>query len=439
MINLSSIPKRPQQFGHRKDVHRIIFAKGDQVTSVNIHPFIALGGVFIVIIFVVAYLGATGYLMFRDDLLNTAHIRQVKIQNAYEDQLATLRIEIDRIASRQLLDQKSVENKIDRLLGLRASLDERQRTVTHLAQTASAAGITIPASAPNPRPHPKRIDSPAREHASAGFNTALTTAFAGSRISQAFPFALADREANTDYIKTLDDGIVDLTVIEKKLANEERAQAQQLRLMAEKTADSSRNIANVLHSLGFKAPAAPPHSADAIGGPFEDADNFNPLVFDSSIHALQENLSHLNKLTKTVKLIPLKRPLDDGEVSSAFGPRLDPFLNRYAVHSGIDFKAPFGAPVYATGPGKVIMASWNGGYGRMVEIEHAGNIITRYAHLSRINVAEGEQISTGTVIGFVGSTGRSTGPHLHYETRLGEKPLNPERFFKAGIRISSLL
>lgn len=438
MVSSISIPKRSTQFGRRKDIHRIIFAKGDQVSSINIHPFFAFSGAVIALIFVVGYLFATGYLMFRDDLLNSARIRQVNIQNAYEDQLASLRIEIDRIASRQMLDQRSVEHKIDRLLGLRASLDERQRTVVNLAQSASAVGISIPSAAPNPRPRPQK-DGPTLKQAEAPIDPTITNSFTNARINQAFPFSLVEHNNISQQIRTGSNEVVDLNAIEKNLHHEERIQAQQLRLMAQKTNDSSRNIASVLRSLGFKAPAEPPHPADAIGGPFEDPNNIDSIVFDNSILALEENLTHLNKLKKTVNLIPLKRPLKNGKITSQFGKRLDPFLNRYALHSGMDFKAPTGTPVYATGPGKVIKAGWNGGYGQMVEIQHAGNITTRYAHLSRLHVNEGDHISAGTAIGRVGSTGRSTGPHLHYETRLGEKAINPGRFIKAGIRIRSIL
>lgn len=438
MVNSNSTSKRKTQFGRKKDVHRIIVAKGDQLTSINIHPFVAVFGTFMVVTFTIGYLFATGYLMFRDDLLNSSRIRQVNIQNAYEDTLAVMRIEVDRIASRQFLDQKSVENKIDRLLGLRTSLDERNRTVTNLAQSATAAGISIPLSAPNPRPHPRRIKG--QHQAETQIDRTTTSSLSSVIGNNTLPFQSAQARNISDHIRAAAGSeILDLNEIEKNLREEERAQAQQLRLMAKKTADSSRNIATVIRSLGFKAPSGPPHPADAIGGPFEDPTHLDPVVFDHSILALQENLNHLNKLKKTVDMIPIKRPLKVGKITSQFGRRLDPFLKRYAIHSGMDFKAPTGTPVYATGPGKVVKASWSGGYGRLVEIKHAGNIITRYAHLSRISVKVGDYVAAGKTIGRVGSTGRSTGPHLHYETRLGKKAVNPGRFIKAGIRVRSLL
>lgn len=429
MSDASSVPPRKQQFGRRKDLHRIIIAKGDQVTSVTIHPVIAATGIFVTVALAIAYLGATGYLMFRDDLLNASRIRQVRIQNAYEDQLATLRIEIDRIASRQMLDQKSVENKLDRLLGLRASLDERQRAVTTLSQSASAAGIVLPTKAPNPRPHPQRA-----EHASAAIDQLLTGSNSRTKTSGDLSQDIT-QTAFAGEIRTTKRPPIDLNAIETNLQNEQRGQFHQLRLMAKKTVDKSKNIAAVIRSLGFKAPADPPHSVSAIGGPFEAASTIDPIAFDSSLLALEENVAHLSSLKKKVQRFPLRRPLKTGTVSSRFGKRVDPFLGRYAMHSGLDFKAPTGTSVYATGPGKVVKASWTGGYGRLVEIEHAGGIRTRYAHLSRISVKKGQYVEAGAKIGKVGSTGRSTGPHLHYETRMGKKPLNPSRFIKAGKRI----
>ena len=107
------------------------------------------------------------------------------------------------------------------------------------------------------------------------------------------------------------------------------------------------------------------------------------------------------------------------------------------MHTGLDFRAASGDPVRATANGKVVTAGWMGGYGRMVEIDHGNWLSTRYGHLSEINVKAGDHIRIGQVIGAVGSTGRSTGPHLHYETRIGGDPVDPQKFLRAGVRLSS--
>ena len=434
MSNPPNSSSRNQKFGRRKDIHRIIIAKGDKVTSVTIHPFLAALGATIIATFAVAYLGATGYLMFRDDILGASHIRQVRLQNAYEDQMASLRIEIDRIASRQMLDQKSVESKIERLLGLRASLDERKRSVDSLVKTASAAGISLPSSAPAPRPHPTR----ATDHASIVDLNPVGSINIASAYGENSNASEAEAAIST-HVTSLDPASLDLNQIERNLETEEITQVHQLRLVAKKADDKAKNIASVLRSLGARASSKLPYTVDAIGGPFEESTPIDTVTFNSSILALEENLTFLNKLKKRVNRFPLSKPLTNAKISSHFGRRVDPFLGRYANHSGMDFKAATGTPVLATGPGKVVKASRQGGYGLMVEIKHTGGITTRYAHLSRIHVKVGDYVSTGKRIGRVGSTGRSTGPHLRYETRVSNRAVNPDRFIKAGARVSKSL
>jgi murein DD-endopeptidase MepM/ murein hydrolase activator NlpD len=125
--------------------------------------------------------------------------------------------------------------------------------------------------------------------------------------------------------------------------------------------------------------------------------------------------------------IPTGLPLAARALTSGFGMRVNPVTGVYAEHAGIDLAAPIGTPIIATGDGVVGRAGWDGGYGLMVSVEHGGGIETRYGHMSRIAVTPGERVRTGEVIGFVGSTGRSTGPHLHYETRIDGHPVDPLR------------
>jgi len=114
------------------------------------------------------------------------------------------------------------------------------------------------------------------------------------------------------------------------------------------------------------------------------------------------------------------------------GVRVDPFLHVPAMHTGIDFRGSYGEPIHATAAGTVTSAGWSGGYGQMVEIDHGNGLATRYGHLSAIDVHVGQPIRIGQVVGRLGSTGRSTGPHLHYETRVDGEAVNPEKFLKAG-------
>jgi murein DD-endopeptidase MepM/ murein hydrolase activator NlpD len=161
-----------------------------------------------------------------------------------------------------------------------------------------------------------------------------------------------------------------------------------------------------------------------VGGPF--------IALDSMRTTAAER-RRVAALLKIAKLLPLRSPLAIRyEIGSPFGPRLDPFNHRAAFHTGIDLDAPYRTPVYSTAPGIVIFTGWQEGYGRTIEINHGHGIVTLYAHLHRILVARGEHVAAHVEIGQLGSTGRSTGPHLHYEIRLDGRPVNPEKFLEAG-------
>ncbi len=146
----------------------------------------------------------------------------------------------------------------------------------------------------------------------------------------------------------------------------------------------------------------------------------------------------MDLLGRTLTLVPYRKPvIGEVEFTSGFGVRSDPFLGRPAMHTGLDFRAASGDPVRVTANGKVVSAGWSGGYGRMVEVDHGNGLSTRYGHLSEIGVKIGEQVKIGQVIGLVGSTGRSTGPHLHYETRIDGEAVDPQKFLRAGVRLSA--
>jgi murein DD-endopeptidase MepM/ murein hydrolase activator NlpD len=127
------------------------------------------------------------------------------------------------------------------------------------------------------------------------------------------------------------------------------------------------------------------------------------------------------------------------EATSGFGVRSDPFLRDPAMHTGLDFRADIGEPARATAAGTVTIAGRNGGYGNMVEVDHGNGFATRYAHLSAIDVEVGQTVRIGQIVGKTGSTGRSTGPHLHYETRVDGEAVDPQKFLRAGVRLGSVL
>ncbi len=177
--------------------------------------------------------------------------------------------------------------------------------------------------------------------------------------------------------------------------------------------------------------------AKAMGGPFVPF-RLNPdgSTFEREVSRLQEDVRIADRLRRAIADAPLGSPLPaSAETTSNFGPRRDPFLGRMAYHSGVDFREAHGAIVRATGAGLVTSSGSNGGYELMVEIDHGGGMTTRYAHLSALLVKEGQFIPAGAMIGRLGSTGRSTGPHLHYEVRIDDEPVDPMRFLRAGARL----
>lgn len=169
------------------------------------------------------------------------------------------------------------------------------------------------------------------------------------------------------------------------------------------------------------------------GGPlFEVASGDDLGGLPSSVSAIDNQLTRWAALRSLLRRTPLISPVDFYHRASGFGLRTDPFTKKKAMHYGVDLAGWGGAPVFATAPGKVVFAGRKGRYGKMVEIDHGYGIRTRYGHLRKVLVQRGEEVGHRHEIGLLGSTGRSTGPHVHYEVRFDGKPLNPDKFIKAG-------
>jgi murein DD-endopeptidase MepM/ murein hydrolase activator NlpD len=167
-------------------------------------------------------------------------------------------------------------------------------------------------------------------------------------------------------------------------------------------------------------------------------DEFTGLVdrLARDVDARVDQLTVLEALivqgTANRSFLPSLRPVREGWFSSNFGARIDPFTGESAFHEGIDFPAEAGTPILAAASGKVIYSGFHTQYGRMVEIDHGNGLVSRYAHASAVNVEEGDLVVRGQRIGAVGSSGRSTGPHLHFEVRLFGVPQNPARFLASS-------
>lgn len=186
-------------------------------------------------------------------------------------------------------------------------------------------------------------------------------------------------------------------------------------------------------------PAAYIAASEPLGGPLVEARDPRALAaildvdepFAIRIRHAAGNLNEMRVLNEAARDLPFARPAQ-ARTTSGYGVRFDPFNGRLAIHQGQDFAAPLNTPILAAGPGVVAYAGVRSGYGNTVEIDHGGGFKTRYAHLNSLAVQTGQSVSVGQRIGAMGTTGRSTGVHLHYEVWLNGRPQNPARFLRAG-------
>jgi murein DD-endopeptidase MepM/ murein hydrolase activator NlpD len=206
------------------------------------------------------------------------------------------------------------------------------------------------------------------------------------------------------------------------LARVEDAQFAQAAMIARALDVRYQTTAAQLKKLGLT-----PSRVAALGGPFESAGRADP-----TFKQLFTSWKKLDTLQDGAIAVPSDKPVKTAAFTSGFGVRSDPFQGRAAMHAGIDLAGPSGTPIYATADGTVQRAGWNsGGYGNLVELDHGRGIATRYGHMSAILVRPGDRITRGQVIGRMGSTGRSTGCHLHYEVRIDGRAVNPIPFMKS--------
>jgi murein DD-endopeptidase MepM/ murein hydrolase activator NlpD len=177
-----------------------------------------------------------------------------------------------------------------------------------------------------------------------------------------------------------------------------------------------------------------------MGGPILETSDAKQLAvfldvdqsFAERIRSAALNLSDMRGLERSSKSIPFYLPTKNSRTTSGFGVRFDPFTGRPRPHLGLDFADAFLTPIHSTAPGIISYAGVRGGYGNTVEIDHGNGFKTRYAHMQSLSVSNGQRVGVGQRIGAMGSTGRSTGVHLHYEVWINGRPQNPARFIKAG-------
>ena len=246
------------------------------------------------------------------------------------------------------------------------------------------------------------------------------------------------------------------TVRKVSLATPEAAplaqiEARQLAFVEGLTRLADRRAAaaeTAIRKLGLnpKAMLAMAYDRSAMGGPFIAMATAADGSIDPRFQRLGVSLARLQALQNGLAGVPHTLPASLDFISSGFGYRADPFTGAGAFHPGLDFKGPVGAPIYAAAKGHVSFVGQRSGYGNCVEIDHGNGLVTRYAHMSGFRTKTGRAVTAGEQIGVIGSTGRSTGPHLHFEVRINDQPVNPRPFLEAAphvfeearIRVASL-
>jgi murein DD-endopeptidase MepM/ murein hydrolase activator NlpD len=421
-------PILPQTTPRAKETQRgyTIAHAGRQVRFGPVVFWIAVGTVSLLGIWSAA---TATYFTFRDDVLTRLIARQADMQYAYEDRIAELRVRIDRTTSRQLLDQEQFDKKLGEVMRRQAVIESRAAALSALPDVGATGSIK------------------GASRRGGNVSSGASGSAKPSPINDTAPFVTPpDRQAWLDShaksIRTAKAAGVgsELTHVEASLNRIESRQITELNSVEDRMESRMRRMRGVFSDLGLnmkKMEAATPHAA--MGGPYVPVKlRADAGPFERQLYRVNLTRAQIDRLHQTLALVPYRKPVvGEIEFTSGFGVRVDPFVGRPAMHTGIDFRASMGDPVRATADGKVASAGWAGGYGRMVEIDHGNGLSTRYGHLSAINVKVGQSIKIGQVVGEVGSTGRSTGPHLHYETRIDGEAVDPQKFLRAGARLSA--
>ena len=219
-----------------------------------------------------------------------------------------------------------------------------------------------------------------------------------------------------------------------------RLEARQLAFVERLTRFADRKAesdARALRKLGLNPDTmfASLASNEAQGGPLLRLSTSANGSLDARFERLGLSLARMDLLSSGLQRVPQTLPASLDFISSGFGYRADPFTHSGAFHPGLDFRGPKGSPIYAAAKGVISFAGQRSGYGNCVEIDHGNGLVTRYAHMSAFRSHVGQPVAPGQVIGLIGSTGRSTGPHLHFEVRINDRPINPRPFLEVRTHV----
>lgn len=422
-------------FAERQIYHR----RDGTVTFMVLTPFIQVS--FATLAFAllcwVAY--ATVNVVFKNQIIAAKDHRYAVMQAAYEGRIAEMKLAYDELNSLLVLAEDRFRKTTDEiqdkqrdlatLLEQKTSVMQRADTLrTSVAATSpqtiqAAPGANVAPMSLNPAETAPRQSLPEPDRlAAAGHPAPVDAAFLPAANHPA-----AQRIAN----------------LQNELSGIKQEQYRVLAHLEEQTNGELGKLEAILSVAGLDADSLAERVTEAqgaTGGPFValngaglDIDGTTADAFGKQQFRIASGLMKLSALQLALDAFPLTRPINGAkEITSGFGPRRDPFTGRLALHAGVDFGGPIGTPIVATAPGTVVWAGRRGPYGNLVEIDHGHGIRTRFGHLNRVSVSVGDKVEFRQKVGELGSTGRSTGPHLHYEVWYNQVVRDPVKFFEAG-------
>lgn len=348
-------------------------------------------------------LGGNGLLgaafLLSPDIARLLNQQTEQVVQAYEDRITQLRVEVDRLHSRSYAQTGDINLQLQELAQQQDVLLEQHQLVRVLVDKAGELGIEAAA-----------LSQPADTSAPLAYAVAPTAS--GNPDIDATAAAVSQMMDETQFAMTS---------------------------IAETAVARTDSIVAELSGLGIVVDL--PTAESGMGGPLlaPIGDSDSSLMVDDA-NAVMEALLRYKAARDSIEGAPVHMPIaGDFRRSSGFGNRTDPFTGGRAFHSGLDFAAASGTSVFSAGRGIVTFVGTSSGYGKMVEVTHDDGLVTRYAHLSGFLSEQGQRVNTGTPIAKVGSTGRSTGPHLHFEVRKGDNAINPKAFLDAGRRLQALI
>lgn len=393
--------------------------------------------------------------VFKDQIITAKEQHFVRMQTAYEGRLAEMQSAYDELnaalvltqerfadatseleakhlqLSQIIAHQQTIQNGIQDMRRKLASMEQANKQYASVDTDAGKASNKLLMSVTELESAPRQ--SKVQGSFLGGALATVTAAVQSARTTEQEPEVATALGAETQRI---DLRLSSLTAAQKEFVNS----------LEENTVQAVTELESIMAVTGLDVGQLVQRNANAAsnrgtGGPVISLADMDRLTeagyedndFGKQIYRLVRHLDRLSTLHTTLTSMPLITPVDpNSRISSYFGRRYDPYTKRPAFHSGVDMVGPYKTPVLATAPGKVSFAGRRGPYGRLVELDHGNGFKSRYGHLYAISVKKGEYVDLQQKIGLLGSSGRSTGPHVHYEVWYNGKLRNPGKFFEAG-------